>query len=529
MSPGLRAVARRSFGDARVRTVSFAVFFACAAAVQVVGYRNSFPTAADRAAFARNFGDEKAVRLFYGAPHDLLTTGGYVAWRVGGILSILAAAWGLMAAVAAMRGDEEAGRKELVLAGLVTRRGDAAAVLVGIGAASAVLWVALVGALVAARLPVGGSAYLGVTTLSPALVFAGVGALASQIVPTRRQALELGGAVLVVALALRVVADTASGAGGLRWLSPLGWVEEMRAFADPRPVVLLLPAVTAAALLAVAFALLVRRDIGAALLPGRDSAEADLRLLSSPTAHAFRSERTSLIAWSGGIGLFAVIVGLLADSFSSSKIPASLQEQLQKAGVSIVTPAGALGFYFLFFVLVISLFACAQVAAARHEEAEGRLETLFALRVSRRAWLAGRIVLAAAGVAGLALLAALLAWAAAVSQGVDIALGRMLEAGLNCLPASLLFLGLGALAFAVLPRAAGTVTYALVAVAFLWELVGALLGAPGWSLALSPFHEIGLVPAQPFEAGAAVVMLAIGAAAGAVAVAAFGRRDLASG
>ena len=76
-------------------------------------------------------------------------------------------------------------------------------------------------------------------------------------------------------------------------------------------------------------------------------------------------------------------------------------------------------------------------------------------------------------------------------------------------------------------RALGTgVAYGLVAVAFVWELFGALLEAPGWLLALSPFHDIGLVPAEPFEAIAAAIMLTVAALAGIVAVWMFARRDL---
>lgn len=529
MTGARRAIARRAAGDAWVRTASFAMIFALIAVIQVIGYRHSFPTLADRVAFARGFGDEKTVRLFYGTPHDLLTTGGYVAWRVGGIASILAAAWGLVAAVAALRGDEEAGRQELVLAGLVTRRGNALAALAAVGASAIAIGLALLAGLVAGGLAAGPSAYLVLATLSPAAVFAAVGAVTSQLVPSRRLALEIGAGVLLVALTLRVVADTASGLGALRWLTPLGWTEEMRAFAGPRPVVLILPALATTALVALALALLARRDIGAGLLRVRDSAPADPRLLSSPTAQALRSERGSLLAWALGIACFAAVVGLLAQTFTAARIPGPLAEQLQKVGVSVVTPSGALGLYFLFFVLAISLFACAQVAAARREEADGRLETLLALPVGRRGWLAGRLLLAAAAAVALALTAGLVAWAAAVSQGTDVSAVRMLEAGANCLPAALLFLGAGALAFAALPRAAAGIAYGVVGLTFLWELAGALVGAPGWTLRLSPFHNVGLVPAQAFQAGAAVTMLAIGALCAVAAVAAFGRRDLASG
>ncbi len=530
MAAPSRAIIVRALGDARVRTASFAVLFAVMALVQVVGYRRSYPTLAERTAFARAFGDNNAIRLFYGVPHDLVTTGGYVAWRVGGTLAIFAAVWGLLSGVAAFRGQEESGRLELVLAGIVTRRRFFVATLGAIGIGTLVLGAALFAGLVAGRLPVGASAYLAVATLSPLVVFAGVGALASQIAPTRRLALEAGAAVLVVALVLRVVADTASRFAWLRWTTPLGWAEEARPFADPRPAVLLLPAVTTVVLLFVAERLATRRDIGSGLLPARDSAPARRHLLSSPTALALRSETGGLITWLVGVGFFAAIIGLLADSFSSATISQRLQDQIQTiGGASIITPSGALGLYFLFFVLVISLFAVSQIALARGEETGGRLETLLALPVGRRAWLGGRLVLAAAASTVLAITAGLLAWTGAASQGADVSLARMLEAGANCLPASLLFLGLAALAFALAPRAAVALSYGLVSAAFVWELVGALLGAPAWCLALSPFHNVALVPAQPLKATAALVMLVIAAACAVAAIGAFERRDLATG
>ena len=67
-------------------------------------------------------------------------------------------------------------------------------------------------ALVAARLPVGGSAYLALATISAVPLFAGVGAVASQLAATRRGAVQIGLAVVGIAYLLRVVADIAGGA-----------------------------------------------------------------------------------------------------------------------------------------------------------------------------------------------------------------------------------------------------------------------------------------------------------------------------
>jgi ABC-2 type transport system permease protein len=522
-----RAIAWRALGDARIRDGCFALFFLLFAYANPVGYRHTYPTLAERVRFALSFGTNKAVELFYGAPHDLLTVGGFTAWRFGGFTAIVAAVWGVLAAVRALRAEEDAGRQELVLAGVVSRRSAYLAVLGALAVTTTLLALAIFLGLVAGRLPVEGSALLALATISPAAVFVGVGALASQLAPTRRGALGLATAVLAGCFLLRVVADVGSGLRAVDWVTPFGWSEEVRAFAGPRPAVLLLPAAATALLCAAAGAIAVRRDIGSGLLRAHDTAEPNLRWLSSPTALAFRLSRGSLFTWLGGIGLFAVVVGTLSTSFTTANISSNLQQQLQKvSGATLTTPAGALGFYFLLFVLAISLYACGQLATVRREEADQQLETLFALPVGRRRWLVERLALAAAGAAALGVVAALLSWAGSTSQNAGVPLSRLVEAGLNCLPTALLFLGIATLAFALAPRASAGLAYGLVALAFVWELFGSLLGAPHWTLNLTPFQHVGLVPAEAFRGVAAAVMLAIAAASAGLGVYVFGRRDL---
>jgi ABC-2 type transport system permease protein len=522
-----RAVARRAFRDARIRTISFAYLFAAIAYIQPVSYRHAYPTLASRLAFAHSFADNKAIRLFYGEPFDLLTVGGYSAWRVGGTLAIFAAVWGLLAAVRALRTEEDTGRMELVLAALIGRRSVYLAALAAIAAGVVILWLADFAGSVLAGLPAGGSAYLALATASVVPVFVGVGAVASQAAPTRRVALELGGAVLALSFLLRVIADTSSGVAWLRWATPLGWAEELRPLTGAHPAVLLLPVAATVLLLVAAERIAVGRDIGTGLLPARDTADPNFRLLSSPTAQALRSERASLIVWLLSIGAFAFIIGVIAKSVSSAGISKGLEKEIQKLGSgSILTPTGYLAFVFIFFILAVSLFACAQIGAARHEEADERLETLFAQPAGRRRWLGGRLLLAAGAAAVLSLASGLLAWAGAVSAGVSLSVPKMLEAGANCLPVALLFLGIAALAYALVPRASAGIAYGLVTIAFLWQLFGSLLGAPKWLVDLTPFAHVGLVPVQAFRGGAAAVMLGIGVVAAVAALEVFRRRDL---
>lgn len=518
----------RALRDARARTLGFAYLFAAIAYLQPVAYRHTYATLAQRLAFAHSFGSNGAVVLFYGKAYDLLSVGGYTAWRVGGTLSILAAVFGLLAAVRALRTEEESGRAELVLAGPVSRAQYLAGALVAIGVQAGVLWLAVLVGCVLGGLPAGPSAYLALAIVSPAAVLAGVGGVVSQLAPSRRLALELGGAVVGVCFLTRVVADTATGAGWLRWVTPLGWAELMRPFTGARALVMIAPALTTAALLAALVALARARDLGRGLISPHERRAPRRAWLRGGAGHALAQERTALAVWLAGCGAFAFVYGVISKSISAASIPASLAHALARLGAGPQLSARTyLAFAFSLVALVVCLLAVGQVGAARHEELDGRLAGLLALPLTPGRWLAGRLGLALGALVAVGLLTGIAAWAGAALSGESIGLGQMLEAGLNCLPVAVLFLGVTALLYALMPHAAAAAGYGVVVVSFLWQEVGALLGAPRWLVDATPFAHLALVPAVPVSALAAVAMVAAGAVAAALAVAAIGRRDVA--
>ena len=530
LSAPLPRLCRREIAAHRRRTITFAALFAGVAYLQPTAYRHAYPTIASREGFARSFGNDKAIRLFYGAPHDLLTVGGYTAWRVGAVLAVVAAIWGLLATASALRGEEDARRTETVLALPVSRSSLLGAALTATGVQGAILLAALWAALVAGSLPVGASAFLTITVGAVALVFVGVGALASQVVGTRRGAVELSAAALALAFGLRVLGDTVTGAGWLGWLSPLYWTEQARAFAHPAPAVLGLSAVTGAVLITAALRIARRRDIGVGLWETHDSRDPHPWGLRLPEAFALRSELTALAWWMVGIGGFALLIGMISKSVSGAGLSPALRHELARAGAgSVATPAGYLGFVFLIFVLVLSVCACSLLGAARDEELDGRLETMVAGVLGRGRWLRARLAVATGVLALLSLAAALLAWTGAHVAGADVPLTGLMLAATNCLCVAVLFLGLGALGYALAPRAAASIAYALVAVSFLWQLFGPVLGAPHWLLDLSPFAHLGLAPAHAFRLGPVAVMAAIGLAAAGAAGPLLARRDLVTG
>jgi polyether ionophore transport system permease protein len=522
------AIGRHAFWQERVRLGVIAAIVVLYTAANVVGYRDTYPTAAERQRFAAAFGDNVALRLFYGLPHDLATVAGYVEFRVVGIVSVFLAAWAVFAAVRALRGEEDAGRFELLLAGPV-RRGDAtAAVLAALGAECVVLWAATAVTLVATGtafgdVSLGQSLLLGVAIVAPAALFAAVGALACQIAPTHRGAQALGGSLVALAFMLRVVADLVDGARDLRWATPLGWAGEVRPVTGSRPAVLLLFAVATALAAWATLAVARRRDVATGLLGGGHVPRSHAALLRSPLQAALRGEAPTLITWVAGAGIFAALIGGFSKSIAEEARKANLHSTL---GTDYTTPGGYLALTFIAFALIVALFAASHLNGIRDEEGSGRLETLLALPVGRTRWLAGRVAIAVVSSAALSVLIGVLAWAGAASQDAGVGFGSLVAAGANCIPAALLFLGLGTLLFALAPRQSAGAAMALVGAAFLWELVGAVVGAPSWALAISPFHHVAAVPAARFDATGAAIMLVVAAGAAAAGVAVFARRDL---
>ncbi len=267
------AIARRALRDSRGRTVAFAYLFAAVAYIQPVSYRHTYPTLAERLSFAHSFASNKAVVLFYGKAYDLLTLGGYSAWRVGGILAIFAVRVrpACRGSCAADRGGRRArrarARRHRRAAHRVPRgdrrdrRGGARPVARGVRRLAA-------GRASRGRIGIPGPRHAVCRARvrrrrvrSRASSRRPAGWRSSSAAPSSRSA-----------FVLRVIADTSSGLSWLRWTTPLGWAEELRPFTGARPAVLLLPVGASLLLIAAAARIAARRDVGSGLLAAHDTA-----------------------------------------------------------------------------------------------------------------------------------------------------------------------------------------------------------------------------------------------------------------
>jgi ABC-2 type transport system permease protein len=265
--------------------------------LQTLAYTSTYKTQASRNQMAHAFGTNVGLNALLGQAHAINTIAGWASWRFVGILGILGSIWGLLTSTRLMRGDEEAGRYELLLAGQTTRRRAAGQAVAGLGTGLLALFVLtaagtiIIGRSSSVRFTVGQCLYFSVTLVAGAAMFLAIGALASQLASTRRRAASMAGAAFGIAYALRMVADSDPGLHWLVWLSPLGWIEESRPLTDPHPMALLPALVLLIAITAATLHLAGTRDHGAAALPGRDSSKPHLALLAGPTGLAVRLMR----------------------------------------------------------------------------------------------------------------------------------------------------------------------------------------------------------------------------------------------
>src|SRR5208283_4520161 len=206
---------------------------------------------------------------------NIQTVAGYTVWKCLTVLAIVGAVWGLLTGTRLLRGEEDAGRWELLLAGQTTRRAAAAQALVGLGCGLAALWAVtavitvVVGRSSKVDISPAGALFLAVAVVAAAAMFLALGALTSQLAPTRRQASAYASAVLGASYALRMVADSGTGLGWLRWASPLGWIEELQPLTAPHPLALLPIGGLSVALALFTVRLAGARDLGASTFPDR--------------------------------------------------------------------------------------------------------------------------------------------------------------------------------------------------------------------------------------------------------------------
>ena len=114
-APG-RAVGRLTVRQVRRGALIVAVVCGGMSAIVAVQYQSMFQ-GGFAASGLRALAENPAIRILFGTPVALDDVGGFTVWRTGSLCCVLASVWILLAATRITRGEEDAGRLELLLAG----------------------------------------------------------------------------------------------------------------------------------------------------------------------------------------------------------------------------------------------------------------------------------------------------------------------------------------------------------------------------------------------------------------------------
>lgn len=401
------------------------------------------------------------------------TLGGVVAWRTGLQSAILIAPVSLLFVIRHTRTEEEKGRRELLGATVVGRQAPLAAALTVVFGANLAVAALIATGLIGLGLPVAGSIALGLSAASAGCVFAAVAGVAAQL--TESPGAARGIALLVFGLlyVLRAPGDLA-GLSWLSWLSPVGWLRLTRAFAGEQWWVFALFVSLVVVLVAAAYALSARRDLGAGLLTPRLGPATAAPGLCSPLALAWRLQRGALLAWTAGFAALGVGLGAVSPSISQFVDVPQLQDWAIRRGAR---DAGDAFLFTIMYVLgqVASAYAITATLQLRSEEAELRAEPVLATSVSRLRWASSHLLF---GAIGPAVLLAAVGLPIGLIYGLSVGdvgheLPRLLARAMVTLPAVWVMAGLAAALYGLMPRFTPVVWAALalfLALELAWEL-----------------------------------------------------------
>lgn len=509
----------------RNRAVAWIVVVAAVGAGIAAGFADLYPTRPQREAMARGIEGVPAFEALFGRTVELATLEGFVLWRWGGFAVLLVAVWGMFSASGLLRGAEESHHLEPLRAGAIGPRGLLAAALAAMFTWFAALAVVVALAHTAAGMDVGTSWAFGAALGLLAAVFASAAALVAQVVDSRRRTNGVVGVVLGVALLTRVIAASSGAPDWLWGATPFGWTTFLHEADGARPAVFGAFAVVVT-LLTVGAVALGRRDLHGARV-ATDHDRADARTIGGLGGLALHTARGPATAWGATVVVSALVFGLMADDMAAAMgdLPETLQMAAQ-IGWVLDTPLGVVASLLVFLTFVLGLFAAAQVAGIRDEEASWRIEPILTRNVGRTEWLLVRTGVAAIAIVAAAAAMTAASWAGAAITGTTLPLGDLPITIANLVPVAWMFLGLGVAVFGLAPRITAPAAYGMVLAAYVLDLVGGLLEIPEEILRYGPYRHVAAVPAADMSVGPALLMVAAGVIGAAVGVAAFRRRDL---
>ncbi|MFJ6154302.1 ABC transporter permease [Micromonospora profundi] len=469
-----------------------------------------------------------AIRTLFGEPIALDQAGGFTVWRVGTFVAVLLAAWAIVATTRITRGEEDAGRWDILLAGqlplpAVVARHLAAVMILPVVSGGAVTTVLLL----AGTDPVGAAVHgAGIGLLG--LFFVAVAGLTAQVFPARSTATRTAVAVLGAGLLARMIGDGLTELAWLRWLSPFGLLARSEPYEQNRllPLLILLAATVVLAYAAVAAA--GHRDVRGGLVAATDGRRPRVALLSSVEAFAVRRMLRPLTGWALGIGAYYLLIGFTTMSVTDllAGNPALADEAARAGFTGLGAVEGFTATLFALLALPVGGFTAVRMSAFVTAENSHHLTLLTAQPVLRLRLLAAELIATTGGAVALVTVAGLAVWTGIIATEGDLSLFAALAGAWNTLPIVLLSLGAATLAAGWVSRVTAFAGSLPATGGFLLLVIADSIDATGWVRQLSPFAHLAPVPLTSIDWTTTLIMTSVAVILAIAGTMGYRRRDL---
>ena len=472
--------------------------------------------------------ENPSLRALLGVPWDLTTAGGFVTWRMTAFLALVTGVWALLAVTRQLRGSEDAGLAELLLAGRSSRRDWVVSVVAALWLAGGVLALAVLLSALAGGLAAWPSLLWAASIGLGLWVIGGIGAVCSQVMAQRRAAAGLAAAVMGGLFVVRMAADAAVSWGWARWLTPFGWIESVRAFDAGAWFPLLLLLATSVLLAVAAVLLAQRRDLGSGLWQARPAPASHTGLLASAWTYALRRRLRELRWWAPSLLAVALLYGYLAgEVVAFVRDDAGYRRLVEDFGMAgLVTVEGYVAVMALMMSVVVVSYVVVVVHAEADDEEVGRLDLVYAAPVTRDGWLGALVGSTLGGAVALSALSGVGLWLGALLGGGQLSWAHAMSAVVATWPVVVALLAVCLVVIGWSPRHVAAAGGGVAAAWLLLALFGPMLSLPSWLVSLSPYDHLGQVPLTGWDLPGTLAVSGLGLLAGALGWLAYRRRDL---
>ncbi len=504
----------------------------------VNGVKEIFPSQAEMVQGATLLAANPAMRLF-GLP--IGTDMGHILMlRSFVTLAILAAFVSTFLVIRHTRQNEEVGRSELVKSGPVGRYSFLTSSLILVLLVNSILGLLIATGFILGDLPIRGAILVGTAAGLVGLAFASIAFICAQVAQTSRSANNLAASTIGVSFILSGIGSVLGQArdGHLAvidphwasWLSPIGWAQTMRPFAENNLSIIWLFVIFSLICIVTAWILASKRDDGQGILAASSGKASASSWLLSLTGLNWRLNRGVFIGWLIGSTATAAVFAVMAPDVSE------LLSQAEGIADILIAATGSADIVLAFFGAgtgiagILSAIYVVQMVLKLRVEENRALELMFSGKLSKSRWLISStlyivatttLILLAFGLVTSLLSNLMLEDFANLFS--EIVIGSMVQ-----LPAVLLIMSLVLTAFALLPRLTNALAWSILSISIIFSpFFSSMFNLPDALINLSPLaHSPSVPPLDNLEAEPLIILSVIALVLISISIIAFRRRDL---